>query len=103
MTDLCDAILMLKNRDEVSNFLKDLCTPGEVSSFEERWKVCQLLHRKDHSYRDIHALTGASLVTIGRVARFLNTENYKGYKTILERIEDTPPSSKPNEARIRIS
>ena len=84
--DLYDAILTLRNRDEAYNFLKDLLTPQEVESVGERWKVCQLLHCGKFSYRDIHGITGASLATIGRVARFLKTEPYQGYKTILDRI-----------------
>ena len=87
ITDLYDALLMLKTRDEAYNFLKDLLTPQEEHALQERWRVCQLLHHSKHSYRDIHGITGASLATIGRVARFLKTENYQGYKTILERME----------------
>ena len=87
ITDLYDALLSLKTRDEAYNFLKDLLTPQEEHAMQERWKVCQLLHSGEFSYRDIHNITGASLATIGRVARFLKTENYQGYKTILNRIK----------------
>lgn len=85
--ELCDAFLLLKTRQEVLSFLKDLCTPQEISALAERWKVCQLLDSKRHSYRDIHTLTGASLTTIGRVARFLKDETYHGYTTVLARIK----------------
>ena len=87
LADLCDAILLLKNKNEALNFLKDLCTPQEISALNERWKVCQLLERGNLSYREIHKLTGASLTTIGRVARFLKDESYHGYLTILQRIK----------------
>ena len=87
ITDLYDALLVLETRDEAYNFLKDLLTPQEEHALQERWKVCQLLHCGKLSDRDIHSITGASLATIGRVARFLKTENYHGYKTILARIE----------------
>lgn len=86
ITDLYDALLALKTRDETYNFLKDLLTPQEEHALQERWKVCQLLHCGELSYREIHGITGASLATIGRVARFLKTENYQGYKTILDRM-----------------
>lgn len=85
--ELCDAFLSLKNRQEVLHFLKDLCTPQEISALSERWKVCQLLSAEQYSYRDIHAITGASLTTIGRVARFLKDEPYHGYTTVLSRIK----------------
>lgn len=84
---LCDAILHLKNKQEAYNFLKDLCTPQEIQALAERWRVCQLLSEEKMSYREIHNQTGASLTTIGRVARFLRDEPYKGYMTILQRIK----------------
>lgn len=83
---LCEAFLMLETADEASNFLKDLCTPNELNSFVERWRVCKLLATGEHSYREIHALTGASLTTIGRVARFLKDENNNGYGAVLAKI-----------------
>jgi TrpR-related protein YerC/YecD len=89
-TDLCDTLLLLKTRDEAHNFLKDLCTPQEILALNERWRVCQLLAQEDLSYREIHSLTGASLTTIGRVARFLKTEPYHGYRLLLDRLKRKP-------------
>lgn len=85
---LCDAFLKLKDSDEILLFLKDLLTPKELSSAVERWKVCQLLERGDLSYREIHALTSASLTTIGRVARFIHEEKNHGYRLVLERMSE---------------
>ncbi len=85
INDLCEALLALENRQEAFNFLKDLCTPQEMTSLAERWRVCRLLHQDDLSYRDIHKITGASLTTIGRVARFLKDEPYHGYQSILNK------------------
>lgn len=87
--DLSDAFLLLSNKQEVNNFLKDLCTPQEIKALQERWKVCQILEKTELSYREIHNITGASLTTIGRVARFLKTEPYHGYQTILNKIKKT--------------
>jgi len=84
---LCDALLMLKSSKECANFLKDLCTPQELLALNERWRVCQLLARGDLSYREINELTGISLATIGRVARFLRDESYGGYRLILQRLK----------------
>jgi TrpR-related protein YerC/YecD len=86
--ELCDAFLLLKDRQEAANFLKDLCTPQELQALAERWRVCRLLDQGDLSYRDIHEITGASLTTIGRVARFLKEESYQGYQKILQRIKE---------------
>lgn len=84
---LCEALLRLEDKQEVYNFLKDLCTPQELGAIAERWRVCQLLHQGNLSYRDINQLTGASLMTIGRVARFLKDEPYKGYQNLLAKMK----------------
>ena len=81
--ELFDAILLLRNSLEVENFFKDLCTPQELSALRERWKVCQMLEEQRLSYREIHSISGSSLTTIGRVARFLRDESYGGYRLIL--------------------
>jgi len=85
--NLLDAFLQLKTTEEVEKFLKDLCTPQEIESLKERWKVCQYLENTELSYREIHQKIGASVTTIGRVARFLKDEPYKGYKIVLERLK----------------
>jgi len=83
---LCNALLTLKNGDELKSFLRDLCTPQELEAFVDRWHVCSLLATNQYSYREIHAKTGVSLATISRVARFLNTESHRGYITALKRL-----------------
>lgn len=84
---LCEALLSLQTKEEAYRFLKDLCTPQELNALSERWRVCQLLADGKLSYRDIHQVTGASLTTIGRVARFLKDEHYHGYRLILNRLK----------------
>lgn len=85
--DVTEAILLLKSRVECEKFLKDLCTPQELSALRERWKVCQLLDQQSLSYREIHERTKVSMATIGRVARFLREERYGGYRHILKRLK----------------
>ena len=87
MNELFDALLLLESRDEAERFMKDLCTPQEVSALAERWGVCKLLNKETLSYREIHALTGASLTTITRVARFLQKEPHRGYVTVLKKLK----------------
>lgn len=84
--ELFKAVALLRDSVEMKNFFMDLCTPAEIKAFTERWKVCQLLAEKKYSYRQINRMTGASLTTIGRVARFLNEENYGGYRKMLKKI-----------------
>ncbi|WP_109125658.1 YerC/YecD family TrpR-related protein [Dyella sp. C11] len=68
---LCEALLSLKNAEEMSAFLHDLCTPAELEVMVERWRVVPYL-LDGTSYREIHERTAVSITTIGRVARYLN-------------------------------
>lgn len=85
--ELYEALLLLKSSEEMRRFFKDLCTPQEIKALAERWRVCKLLDEGELSYREISALTGVSLATIGRVARFLTTEPHHGYQLILKRMK----------------
>ena len=87
MKNLNEVLLLLKNKNEVSDFLKDLCTPAELKALEERWTVAQLLYEDELSYREIAAKLKTSTTTVTRVARFLSSEPYQGYKRILKRIK----------------
>jgi TrpR-related protein YerC/YecD len=86
MKKLNELFLLLKNKNEVDDFLKDLCTPAELKALEERWTVAQLLYEDNLSYREIAAKLKTSTTTVTRVARFLSSEPYQGYKRILKRI-----------------
>ena len=87
--ELYEAILLLKNTEEIHRFFKDLCTPQEITALSERWRVCKILDQRQLSYREINSEIGASLATIGRVARFLNNESYGGYQLVLERMKSS--------------
>jgi|ERR1700740_3096973 TrpR-related protein YerC/YecD len=82
--NLCAALAALKTPEEVRAFLRDLCTPTEIQAMADRWAVVEPLER-GLSYREIHKLTGVSLTTIGRVARFLTSGN-GGYVTAARRV-----------------
>ena len=88
MKNLNEALLLLKNNKEVSEFLNDLCTPAELKAMNERWAVAQLLYKDEMSYREIASKLNASTTTITRVARFLTNEPYKGYQKILKMINN---------------
>lgn len=82
------AILALRNEDECQQFLEDLCTPAELEALVDRWSVVPLLE-DGLPYRQIHDVTGVSVTTIGRVARFLSGGN-GGYRTVLDRLSTQP-------------
>ncbi len=87
---LFSAVITLESVDECRNFFKDLCTPAELQALVDRWHVVELL-QKDLPYRKIHDLTGVSVTTIGRVARFLS-DGFGGYRTAIERTTAEPTS-----------
>jgi TrpR-related protein YerC/YecD len=67
---LYQAVLTLRTADECRAFFRDLCTPAELQALADRWAVVELL-RQELPYREIHRLTGVSVTTVGRVARYL--------------------------------
>jgi TrpR-related protein YerC/YecD len=77
------AFLTLRTPAEVRQFLQDLCTPSEVEAMVDRWRTAALL-REGRSYREISDITGVSVTTIGRVARYLNMGE-GGYRLALRR------------------
>lgn len=79
---LFKAVIGLRDLSECRNFFKDLCTPAELQALADRWQVVGLL-QKNLPYRQIHDMTGVSVTTIGRVARFLS-DGYGGYAAALE-------------------
>jgi len=83
MKDLVDAIFSLKDRAEVEDFLRDLCTLGELEAMAHRWAVAQELDR-GLSYAEVAAKTGASTTTVTRVAQWLH-HGEGGYEVALFR------------------
>jgi TrpR-related protein YerC/YecD len=83
---LYQAILTLKSADECRAFFRDLCTPAELQALADRWSVVELL-QQDLPYREIHRLTGVSVTTIGRVARYLLAGN-GGYAVAAQRTRE---------------
>lgn len=78
------AIISLRTVAECRNFFLDLSTPAELQALVDRWQVVELLEQ-GLTYRRIHDLTGVSVTTIGRVARFL-ADGFGGYRVAIDRI-----------------
>ncbi len=81
---LYQAVVSLQTPAECADFLRDLCTPAELQALVDRWQVVELLDQ-GLPYRRIHDLTGVSVTTIGRVARFL-TDGFGGYRAVIDRL-----------------
>jgi TrpR-related protein YerC/YecD len=89
---LFKAINSLEGLGECRNFFKDLCTPAELQALVDRWQVVGLL-RQGLPYRRIHDMTGVSVTTIGRVARFLS-DGFGGYTAAIEHSHPKHPPQK---------
>lgn len=84
--DFYRAVLCLASETEAQAFFADLCTPAELEALLDRWSVVGYLE-DGLPYRRIHELTGVSVTTIGRVARYL-TGGSGGYRKVLERMRN---------------
>lgn len=83
---LFEAILMLNDKNECSNFFEDIFTVRELQDISQRLQVAQLL-KEGKSYQIISKETGASTATISRVNRCL-LYGSGGYNMILERLSE---------------
>lgn len=97
--DLARALLKLESEDEAVCFIRDLCTPAEITALSERWHVARLLDEGELSYRDIHDETGVSTTTVSRVARFLFNEPHQGYRLVLGRVGSKDDGQKSPQDR----
>jgi TrpR-related protein YerC/YecD len=92
---LLSAIVVLDDVDEAADFLRDLCTLGELRDMSQRWAVVRLLDAGLH-YGEISRQTGASTATITRIASwFYHGEG--GYRRMLDRLAElSEPVSTPD-------
>jgi TrpR-related protein YerC/YecD len=87
---LFEAIASLRTAGECCAFLSDLCTPAELQAMADRWAVVDFLKR-GIPYREIQRITGVSVTTIGRVARFLDAGS-GGYALAAQRLSESRES-----------
>ena len=87
---LAKALAALQKAEDVRAFLLDLCTPAELESMADRWKVVPLLVQ-GVPYREIHEITRVSVTTVGRVARTLE-HGAGGYHAAIRRTRRTSAS-----------
>lgn len=87
---LAQVLASLDGVEEVRAFLEDLCTPAELESMGDRWKVVPHL-LQGVPYREIHERTKVSVTTVGRVARCLE-RGAGGYGAAARRMHLIPES-----------
>jgi TrpR-related protein YerC/YecD len=83
LDDLADALLSLRARDEVTRFLRDLCTFTELEALAHRWQTVRLLEQ-NVPYLEIAERVPTSTATVTRVAQWLR-HGTGGYRIALER------------------
>ena len=93
---LCEALLTLKKKSEMQNFLEDICTISEYQSLAQRFEVARMLHSGD-KYEEIVKKTGASTATISRVKRCL-VYGKDGYIVVLDKMFGA--SVEPRSAKV---
>jgi TrpR-related protein YerC/YecD len=83
--NLFAAVAALRSGEECRAFFRDLCTPAEIQAMADRWAVVEWV-KQGLPYREIHRLTGVSVTTIGRVARYYANGN-GGYALVANRLK----------------
>jgi len=81
---LFEAIKTLQGFNEYRSFFQDILTPSEFQAIKDRWTVAALLY-EGYTYREINAISGVSITTVARVARFLS-DGSGGYQIALDRV-----------------
>jgi TrpR-related protein YerC/YecD len=89
---LAEAILSLRDADEVKRFLRDVCTRAELEALAHRWLIARLLD-EGLSYLAVADRAEGSTTTVTRVSQWLH-HGAGGYQTALERMKETNDSGK---------
>ena len=83
LDDLSETFLSLRTTDEVSRFLRDLCTLPELEAMTHRWQTVLLLE-EGVPYLEIAGRVPTSTATVTRVSQWLRNGT-GGYRTALDR------------------
>ena len=81
--ELAAAIRTLRTTDEVTRFLRDLCTRAELEALAHRWQTARLLD-EGVPYLEIAERVPTSTATVTRVAQWVR-HGAGGYRIALER------------------
>jgi len=92
LDELAEAILSLKNSDEITRFLRDLCTRAELEALAHRWLIARLLE-EGLPYLAVADHAEASTTTVTRVSQWLH-HGAGGYRLALERRKAKDESSR---------
>ena len=85
LTELADAFQTLRTSEEVTRFLRDLCTVPELEALAHRWQTARLV-AQGVPYLEVAARVPTSTATVTRVAQWLR-HGTGGYRLALERAD----------------
>ena len=85
ITDLAAAVCTLRTVNEVSAFLRDLCTRAELEALGHRWQTARLLD-EGIPYLEIAERVPTSTATVTRVAQWV-WHGTGGYRVALDRVK----------------
>ena len=83
LDELAGAIRTLRTHDEVTRFLRDLCTRAELEALSHRWRTARLID-EGMPYLEIAERVPTSTATVTRVAQWVR-HGAGGYRVALER------------------
>jgi TrpR-related protein YerC/YecD len=83
IAELAEAIRSLRTVDEVTAFLRDLCTRGELEALAHRWETARLVDQ-GVPYVEIAERVPTSTATVTRVAQWVR-HGAGGYRIALDR------------------
>ncbi len=89
LEEFCEALSVLKNTQEVMNFIIDLFTRQETIILAKRIKIAKLLI-EGKSYREIERVLKVSHGTVAKVNYWL-LESGEGFRIIAERTKKAEP------------
>lgn len=84
LSELAAAVTTLRTPEEVTRFLRDLCTLPELEALAHRWQTVVLLEQ-GVPYVEIARRVPTSTATVTRVAQWLR-HGTGGYRIALERL-----------------
>jgi TrpR-related protein YerC/YecD len=86
LNELADAFQSLHTTEEVTRFLRDLCTLPELEALTHRWQTARLVDQ-GMPYVEVAARVPTSTATVTRVAQWVR-HGTGGYRLALERAKE---------------
>jgi TrpR-related protein YerC/YecD len=86
LTELVEALSLLKSNAEFTAFLQDLLTSKEVRAAANRLHIAKTLWTTDKTYLEIAEESKTSTTTVTRVADWLFHHKIGGFRIVLSRL-----------------